>query len=132
MSPGWRADGPEGWSWNTAQDRGWPNQSAAGWGIGDAGWGGVTETNVGDANQRDDQDMVIAEPTGWGNDNGWGVSTATNNQYKAEVERKTSISSTRALDPPPISPREDPRRSLTLDLHISVRYFLFFFSRASH
>ena len=121
MSPGWRADGLEAWSWNTAQDQGWPSQSATGWGIGDAGWG-VTETNVGDANQRD---MATAGPTaeqaslGWGNDHGWGVNTASNNQHNAEVERKTSISSTR--DPPSISPREEPRRSLTSDLHISVR-----------
>ena len=117
MSPGWRADEPEGWSWNTAeQDNGWPNQSAAGWGIGDVGWG-VTETNVGDAKQVFAEPTAEKTPLGWGTDNGWGVpaSVASNNQYKEAVERKTSISSN------PISPKEEPRRSLTLDLHMPVR-----------
>lgn len=110
MSSGWRADGPDSWSCNAVeQDKGWPNQSAPGWGIGN-GWG-VSETNVGD------QEMVSAEPSaeqtaavGWGNINGWGPEVGT---AKAEVERKTSVSST-------ISPKDEPRRSLTLDLHMPV------------
>lgn len=111
MSPDDVLDG--GWSWDTGERTNGP--TSAGWGIGDSGWG-VTETSLSDGNKLDNQNKASAttEQTaiGWGGDSGWGTTEASgSNPSKSQsAERKTSVTSVRGWDPPPISPNDEPRR----------------------